>query len=52
MTAEDEIDNLQKVCEKLLSILKERQFGLMSWWSLVGDAMKEMKKCLDHSGVK
>jgi len=46
------LDNLQNVAERLAGCIKARETGLMSWWEMTMDLMREMKANLDHAGIK
>ena len=45
------LDELQIEIEKLLSLLKDRQPGLITWNMFLGERLEAIKKMLDAAGV-
>lgn len=41
------LDELQVEVEKLLSLLKDRQPGLVTWHMFIGERLKALKKMID-----
>lgn len=52
MTAQDKVKELAVEVKRLNDLLQKPEFGIMIWWQMVGDQMKEVKRLIDASGVK
>lgn len=52
MTIDDRLNELQDSAEKLLVLLKDRQMGLMCWWTMTGDALRTIQKHIAFAGIK
>lgn len=45
------LDELQSEVEKLLSLLRDRQTGLMSWNMFLEDRLKKIKVLMENAGI-
>lgn len=45
------LDQLQQEAEKLVSLLKDRQLGLMTWHMLLEERLKAIKQMIALSGI-
>lgn len=45
------LDELQKEVEKLLSLLKDRQQGMMTWNLFLSDRLTSIKGMIEKAGI-
>lgn len=46
-----DLDKLQSECERLLSLLKDRQQGMFTWNAFVAERLQAIKKLANDAGI-